>query len=44
MLRLLFWFGIWCLSLGFASIDARYNDGVKIRFYSHAERKKRRRK
>ena len=42
MIRLLFWFFVWCLSLGFASIQVVYRDGLRIRLYSHRERRERR--
>lgn len=42
MIRLAFWFFVWCLSLGFASIRVKYRDGLNIRLYSHRERRERR--
>lgn len=44
MIRLAFWFFVWCLSLGFASIRVKYRDGLSIRMYSHSERRERRRR
>lgn len=39
MIRVILWTSLWCLCLGFASIDVTYTDGLHIRLYSWAERK-----
>ena len=44
MFRLAFWFGYWCLFLGFASIEVEYKDGLHLRFYNHKERRERKRR
>lgn len=44
MIRILFWFLVWCLCLGFASIKVEYSDGLSIRFFNHRERRQRKQK
>jgi hypothetical protein len=39
MIRTALWFLFWCLCLGFASVRVEYRDGLKIRLFSHKERR-----
>jgi len=41
ILRTAFWFFVWCLFLGFADIDVEYKDGLHLKFFSHATRRRR---
>lgn len=40
MIRVIMWFCLFLLSLGFMSIDVLYKDGLHIIFHGHADRKK----
>lgn len=40
MLRLIFWFSVWALTLGLLDIDVEYKDGLRIKLHSWLRRNK----
>ena len=41
-MRFLMWFLLWCFCLGFVGIDVTYADGLRVRLYSHSQRRAKR--
>ena len=44
MLRMVFWFIVWCCCLGFVGIHVHYADGLEIELRNHKQRKQAKKK